>query len=172
MINCSAIIYNTNSFYGYNPICPNRTIMGKFNIKVVERAISINTKLVDSNLSGDGYSKWSFKTSINAPVVTILMINGILDYNSDTNSYNQNVTMTVSNSKDGNWTNEENFPYGDSSAPGAYTSSYEWKQYTLTIDGNKVEESVPFGYSGIENYTGSKEYVIGNFKYTVTFFPN
>ena len=146
--------------------------MGKFNIKVVERAISINTKLVDSNLSGDGYSKWSFKTSINAPVVTILMINGILDYNSDTNGYNQNVTMTVSNSKDGNWTNEENFPYGDSSAPGAYTSSYEWKQYTLTIDGNKVEESVPFGYSGIENYTGSKEYVIGNFKYTVTFFPN
>jgi len=30
LINCSAIIYNTNSFYGYNPICPNRTITGKF----------------------------------------------------------------------------------------------------------------------------------------------
>ena len=165
----SFLYYNNNNrlilaFY------PNRTFTAKFKAIFVEKTIIISTKSTDTNFSGDGFASWEYTTKINASTPTELIIIGIEDYQSNASGgYTNNVSIKVSNTISGSWTNEENIPYGDENSQGYYVSTYHLTHYTLTINGVKVEDNASFGYSTIESYQGEKVYTIGNIKYKVIF---
>ena len=149
---------------------PNRTFTAKFKAIFVEKTIIISTKSTDTNFSGDGFASWEYTTKINASTPTELIIIGIEDYQSNASGgYTNNVSIKVSNTISGSWTNEEKIPYGDENSQGYYVSTYHLTHYTLTINGVKVEDNASFGYSTIESYQGEKVYTIGNIKYKVIF---
>ena len=152
------------------PESSNRTFTAKFKAIFVEKTIIISTKSTDTHFSGDGFASWEYTTKINASTPTELIIIGIEDYQSNASGgYTNNVSIRVSNTISGSWTNEENIPYGDENSQGYYVSTYHLTHYTLTINSVKVEDNASFGYSTIESYRGEKVYTIGNIKYKVIF---
>lgn len=76
MINCSAIIYNTNSFYGYNPICPNRTIIGKFIEEITDYTLTLTW--VEQYSGGQGFSFWNYfvRVAVNPSANVSVIVNG------------------------------------------------------------------------------------------------
>lgn len=77
MINCSAIIYNTNSFYGYNPICPNRTITGRFAISKKEIILNLkNSWLQTEDTESYYYMGKTIQMTTNTTDVVSFIING------------------------------------------------------------------------------------------------